>query len=131
MGRRMILACAIALPAAALSAAPPSVLAKIAGGIWEISGAPGSPQPIRQCVPDVQTLAQFEHRNRTCARNVVSDSGSSTVINYTCGGGNFGRSEIDVVTPRSLRIATQGISDKLPFNYVIQARRIGDCTKTP
>ena len=131
MRHRVILAGAIALPAAALSAAPPSALAKIAGGIWEISGAPGSQQPIRQCVTDVQSLAQFEHRNRTCSRNVVSDSGSSTVINYTCGSGNFGRSQIDVVTPRSLRIATQGISDRLPFNYVIQARRVGDCTKTP
>jgi hypothetical protein len=127
----MILAGAIALPVATLSAAPPSALAKIAGGIWEISGAPGSPQPIRQCITDVKRLAQFEHRNRTCSRNVVSDSGSSTVINYTCGGGNFGRSQIDVVTPRSLRIATQGISNQLPFNYIIQARRIGDCTKTP
>lgn len=131
MRRRMILAGAIALPAAALCAAPPSALAKIAGGIWEISGAPGSQQPIRQCITDIRSLAQFEHRNRTCSRNVVSDSGSSTVINYTCGSGNFGRSQIDVVTPRSLRIATQGISDQLPFNYVIQARRVGDCTKTP
>ena len=131
MLRRMILAGAIALPAAASAAAPSAALSKIAGGIWEISGAPGSQQPIRQCITDVQLLAQFEHRNRACSRNVVSDSGSSTVINYTCGRGNFGRSQIDVVTPRSLRIATQGISDQLPFSYVIRARRIGECTKTP
>jgi hypothetical protein len=28
-----------------------------------------------------------------------------------------------------LRISTQGISGGLPFNYVLQARRIGDCQK--
>jgi hypothetical protein len=28
-----------------------------------------------------------------------------------------------------LRISTQGISDGLPFNYVLQARRIDDCSK--
>jgi hypothetical protein len=33
-----------------------------------------------------------------------------------------------VITPRSIRIETQGISGDLPFNYVLQARRIGECT---
>ena len=130
MRRRMILAGAIALPAAALSAAPPSALTQIAGGIWEVSGAPGLQQPIRQCFADVLTLAQFEHRGRTCSRTVLSDSGASSVVNYSCGPADFGRSEIDVITPRSLRISTQGISDQLPFNYVLQAHRVGDCEKS-
>lgn len=130
MRRRMILGCAIALPAAALSAAPPSALAQVAAGVWEVSGAPGSQAPLRQCFPDVLTLAQFEHRGRSCSRTVLSDSGGSTVINYSCGPANFGRSTIDVITPRALRISTQGISDEQPFNYVIQARRIGDCAKS-
>jgi len=34
-----------------------------------------------------------------------------------------------LITPRSIRIETQGISDNLPFNYVIQARRVGDCPR--
>jgi hypothetical protein len=124
-----ILGVAIAVPAAAFAAAVPSALAQVAGGVWEISGAPGSQAPIRQCFADVLTLAQFEHRTRNCTRTVLSNEGSSTVINYSCGPANFGHSEIDVITPRSLRISTQGISDQLPFNYVIQARRVGDCDK--
>jgi hypothetical protein len=32
-----------------------------------------------------------------------------------------------LITPRSIRIETQGISGDLPFNYVLQARRVGDC----
>jgi len=131
MRRRMILAGAIALPAAALSAAPPAALAQVAGGVWEVSGAPGLQQPVRQCFPDVMTLAQFEHRGRTCSRTVLSDSGASTVINYSCGPADFGRSDIKVITPRALSISTQGISGQMPFNYVIQARRIGDCAKNP
>ena len=43
------------------------------------------------------------------------------------GAAGFGHSEVTLLTPRSLRIATQGISDGLPFNYVLQAHRIADC----
>ena len=61
---------------------------------------------------------------------MISDRGNSIVIQYGCGPAGFGRTKIDVLTPRSLRISTQGISDGLPFNYVLQARRIGDCAKS-
>ena len=61
---------------------------------------------------------------------MLADKGGSVTINYRCGPSDFGQSEIDVITPRSLRIATQGISGQLPFNYVIQARRVGDCEKS-
>ena len=128
--RSVILAIAVAVPTVALAAAPPSALAKVAGGLWEISGVPGASAPVRQCVANVMALAQFEHRSRTCSRTVVTDEGTSTVIRYSCGAAGFGHSEIDVITPRSLRIATQGISDQLPFNYVLQAHRVGDCEKS-
>jgi hypothetical protein len=61
---------------------------------------------------------------------VIKDAGTSAQVEYSCGGAGFGHSEIDVITPRSLRIATQGISDGLPFNYVLQARRVDDCPKS-
>jgi len=125
----VILGAAIALPAAALAASAPSALSQVAAGVWEVTGAPGAQAPIRQCFADVMTLAQFEHRTRNCSRTVLTDKGSSVTINYRCGAADFGQSEVDVITPRSLRIATQGISGQLPFNYVIQARRIGDCEK--
>ena len=131
MRNRVILAIAIALPTAALAAAQPSALAQVAGGLWEISGVPGSQAPIRQCVADVTTLAQFEHRGQNCTRSVVRDGPSSTRIDYKCGTAGFGESQMDVLTPRSIRISTQGISDQLPFNYVLQARRVGECTKSP
>ena len=96
-------------------------------GIWEISGIPGVSSPVRQCVANVAALAQFEHRGKSCTQKVISTSASSMVVSYTCGAAGFGRSQVDVITPRSLRIDTQGISSQLPFNYVLQARRVGDC----
>lgn len=130
MRRGSILALAILGPAAALAAGPPSPLAQVAGGLWEVSGVPGARAPVRQCISDVMTLAQFEHAKRSCERTIVSSSGSSTVISYSCGAAGFGHSEVNVLTPRSLRISTQGISDQLPFGYVLQAHRVGDCEKT-
>jgi hypothetical protein len=106
----------------------PSPLMQVSPGLWEISGIEGAKSPIRQCVGDIAVLAQFEHRGRNCARRVISTDETSTVIEYRCGGAGFGHSKIDVITPRNLRIETQGISDNLPFGYVLQARRIGDCS---
>jgi hypothetical protein len=115
---------------ALIAAARPSALAETQPGLWEISGAPGARAPLRQCVGDVAALARFEHRSSNCTAKVLKDGGSSTLIEYSCGGAGFGHSEIDVITPRSLRISTQGISGGLPFNYVLQARRVDDCPKS-
>lgn len=105
----------------------PAILAEAKGGLWEISGAPGSPAPRRLCIPDPALLAQFEHRNSSCTRVVIREQGSSADVHYTCSGGGFGQTSLTVLTPRSLRVHTQGISANAPFNYVIQARRISDC----
>jgi len=122
---------AVAVGALTLMAAQrPAALAQLAPGLWEFSGLPGAKVPLRQCVADVSSFAQFEHRGRSCSLNVIADRASSAVVDYSCGGAGFGHSKLDVITPRSLRIETQGVSDKLPFSYVVQARRVGDCPAT-
>ena len=110
-----------------VGAAAPASLSGVSGGLWEVSGVPGTKVPLRQCIANVLMLSQVEHRGHNCRRTIVSDNGSSTVVSYSCAGAGFGRSQIDVLTPRSLRISTQGISDQLPFGYTVQAHRIGDC----
>lgn len=127
MGRALKLAVLTLAVAALASAGRPSAFTQAAGGLWEVSGAPGSSQPIRQCVADTRVLAQFEHRGQPCPSTVLGDSGPTAIIQYNCSSGGFGRSKVTVITPRSLRIETQGISEGLPFNYVIQARRVGNC----
>ena len=127
----LALATAVAAGGLILTAAQePSALAVASPGEWEISGVPGAKPTMRECLANLQTLAQFEHRGRTCSSHVISDQGTSTIIQYSCAGAGFGRTQIDVITPRSLRVSTQGISDNLPFNYVLQARRMGDCAKS-
>ena len=62
-----------------------------------------------------------------CTRVVIRDQRTSAEVHYTCAGGGFGQTTIGMLTPRSLRIETQGISDNAPFHYVLQARRVGNC----
>lgn len=127
MGRALKLAALTLAVAGLASAVRPSALTQTAGGLWEVTGAPGTSQPIRQCLADTRLLAQFEHRGQSCPRTVLGDSGPTAIIQYNCSDGGFGRSKLTVITPRSLRIETQGISRGLPFSYVIQARRVGAC----
>ena len=114
-----------------MAAQQPTALAKTQAGLWEISGVPGAAAPIRQCVGNVAALAEFEHRGKPCKISITSDGPSSTVFEYSCGAAGFGHSQLEVVTPRSLRINTQGISNQAPFSYVLQARRVGDCPPKP
>jgi hypothetical protein len=110
-----------------MGAQRPALFGQTAPGLWEISGLPGAKAAARECLMDTAVLARYEHRSRSCTMKVTSDSQSSTVVDYSCGGAGFGHTKIDLITPRSLRIETQGVSDNLPFSYVLQARRVGDC----
>lgn len=128
LAKILALAAAGGVTALVLGAATyPVALSQTAPGLWEVSGVPGMKAPVRQCFSDVLALAQFEHRKQNCALRVIRDGASVTTVDYNCPDGGFGRSEISPVTPRSLRIDTQGISDGLPFHYVAQARRVGEC----
>jgi hypothetical protein len=122
----LICAGGAALVLALGAAGRPTSLARVEGGLWEIDRLGPGVRP-RICLADPMTLASYEHRGRACTRVVISDRPEGALVHYTCVGGGFGRSKIDVLTPRSIRIETQGISNDLPFNYVISARRVGEC----
>jgi len=132
MQKRPRLAClallAGAVPfAAAAAAARTGALANVAGGLWEVSRSASGAGAVRQCVANPAALAQWEHRGNACTRLILSDKGSEMVIHYTCPAGDFGRSRLTVITPRSLRIETQGIHGGGPFFYNLYARRVGNC----
>ncbi len=126
--------CKLALGAAAAAlvlllgaAQRPTALAQTSPGVWEISGVPGTTAPARRCLIDTAALSQVEHHGQSCTRVIVSDTPSTAVVHYTCTNGGFGHTEMTVLTPRSVRVQTQGISNGAPFNYVVQARRVGAC----
>ncbi len=114
------------LPLALSAASSPSVLAQISGGLWEISGQRGAP-PTRLCIPQPPLLAQVEHRSAKCTRTILRNDAASAVIEYNCAAAGFGHSKITMLTPRSVKIETQGIADYAPFGYVVHARRVGNC----
>lgn len=110
-----------------VAAAQPRALSGASGGLWEVSQSATGHNPTRVCVPSPEVLAQYEHRQGRCTRVIISDKGTETVIHYTCADGGFGQSKVTLLTPRSLRIDTQGISGNLPFHYLLHARRVGEC----
>jgi len=124
---RFLMPAGLALAALALAAAtlPPTIAGS--GGLWELSRSATGTNPERRCVPQAAVLAQWEHRGARCTRVVISATATEAVIHYTCTGRGFGQSRLKVITPRTLRIETQGISGGFPFNYVLHARRVGNC----
>ena len=106
---------------------PAGAIALASPGLWEFSGLPKAGGPARQCLANTATLARLEHRGARCQERVIGRTDSTSLIHYTCAGGGYGQTKITMLTPRSLRIETQGISANYPFNYKIQARRVGDC----
>jgi|SoimicmetaTmtLPB_FD_contig_61_792926_length_691_multi_2_in_0_out_0_2 hypothetical protein len=110
-----------------LTAATLPPVLSTSGGLWEVSKSATGANGEKLCVPQAVALSQWEHRKGQCTRAVLSSTETEAVIHYTCTGGGFGQSKIRVITPRSLRIETQGISDGFPFSYTLHARRVGDC----
>jgi hypothetical protein len=117
---------AAAMGAVLVAAAPLSIFSQTEPGKWEIDR--GAAEPKRLCITNLKILAQFEHRNVNCTRTVIRDSRSEAVVHYTCRGGDFGESRMTALTPRSIRVQTQGLSAGAPFNYAFQARRVGNCS---
>jgi hypothetical protein len=113
---------ALALAAASL----PPVLTD-PNGLWEVSRSATGAKAEKSCVPQAAALALWEHRGAKCTRTVISSTATEAVIHYTCQGRDFGHSSVKVITPRTLRIQTQGVSQGYPFNYVLHARRVGNC----
>lgn len=109
------------------AARSPGAIALASPGLWELTGLPNAGAAARQCLANTGALARLEHRGQNCQETVISQSATTAVIHYTCANGGYGQTKVTMLTPRALRIETQGISENLPFNYKIQARRVGDC----
>ena len=126
-GRRAI---GVALVATlSIAAAGPRALAPASGGLWQVAHNAREEGELGLCVADPVSLGMWQHRKGRCKPVIVSDQGNKAVIEYSCADGGFGRSEMTLLTPRTLRIATQGIAAGAPFNYVLHARRSGNCPR--
>ena len=126
--RILIPALALLVPATLAAAqALPRALQSSEPGLWEVSDPSGARKTQRLCLRDMSALAQIEHSGRQCTRVTIADEATKATIHYTCVGGGFGRSTLEPVNPRNVRLVTQGIAGGLPFHYSLAARRVGSC----
>ena len=102
---------------------------RAAAGLWEVSARADGHGAQRLCLGSLDTLVQWEHRGQRCVQKLVSSSPNGAVVDYNCGPAGFGHSRLTVITPRTLKVETQGISANYPFQYTVHARRIGACPR--
>ena len=121
-----LFALGIAVPASGQKQ-PLAMLDQLERGRWELRmrDASGSIQSL--CLGDGRRLIQLRHPLNSCERYIVDDSADDVTVQYTCRGRGYGRTHIRRETGRLVQIETQGIADGLPFNFVAEGRRVGDC----
>ena len=123
---------ALAAPAsapAAAAVAPPAMslaaLKSLEPGLWQIDVQGRSPR--QMCVADMSALVQVEHEQPGCSRFVIANEPKVSTVHYSCQRAGWGRTTVRVETASSAVIRTQGISRNAPFEYTVQARRVGAC----
>jgi hypothetical protein len=115
--------------------APPAVgqrsslamLDQIEQGRWEIRMRDGTRRTYPLCVDNGRKLLQLRHEAQNCDRLVIEDNPNAVTVQYTCRGSGYGRTSIRRETNQLVQIQTQGIAQGLPFDFVAEARRTGDC----
>ena len=118
----------LALAAPAFGGGPSlAMLDQLESGRWELRERSGA-APQRICLQSGRRLIQLRHPGLPCESFVVTDSPGEVVVQYTCRGRGYGRTEIRRETNRLVQVQSQGIVDGLPFVITAEARRIGDCT---
>src|SRR5919106_4155110 len=94
--RAMVRVSGAALLLLALAAAVrPAVFTQTAGGLWEVSRPNGGRRNI--CIADPTVLAQYEHIRANCSRDIIRNQRSRAEIHYTCPGGAFGQSTVELI----------------------------------
>lgn len=104
-----------------------AMLDRVEAGRWELRTRDAGGSVERLCIQDGRRLIQLRHVQTQCERFVVDDQANDVTVQYTCRGKGYGRTHLRLENPRLVQIETQGIAEGLPFNAVIEARRIGDC----
>ena len=105
-----------------------AMLNQLDSGRWELRLREHGAAAERICMRDGRRLIQLRHPQQLCERFVVSDEPNAVVIQYTCRGRGYGRTQIRRESARLVQIESQGIAEGLPFNFAAEARWVaGDC----
>lgn len=105
-----------------------AMLDQLDSGRWELRiREPGAPVQ-RLCIDSGRRFIQLRHQADVCDKFVVRDNLNEVVVQYTCKGRGYGRTQIRRESGRLVQIDSQGIAAGLPFQFSAEARRVGDCT---
>jgi hypothetical protein len=104
-----------------------AMLNGLEAGSWELRMRDAAGTVERLCLPDTRRLIQLRHPRDTCDRLIVDDDATEVTVQYTCRGRGYGRTHIRRETNRLVQIDTQGIAGGLPFSFVAEGRRVGNC----
>ena len=106
---------------------PLALLDQLDRGLWEVRSRDGTGTAYPLCLDNGRALLQLRHPTANCDRLIVTDQPALVTVQYTCRGQGYGRTTIRRETDRLVQIETQGIAQGLPFDFLAEARRIGDC----
>ena len=110
-------------------AVPLALLDRLTPGMWEVRTRDGK-QLERICLDHGRRLIQLRHPRLSCRQFVAEDGPAAVTVHYTCPGQGSGRTHLRFETSRLVQIDSAGFASRLPFDFVAEARRVGDCTAT-
>lgn len=133
IGLRIAVGCALvaagfAVPLAAQRPAL-TMLDQIEPGRWEFHERGSSRVVDRLCVSSARQFIQLRHQQDSCERLIIADGPAEVTVQYTCRGHGYGLTRIRRETSQLIQLDTQGIADGLPFDFAMEARRTGACTR--
>lgn len=120
---------AAALLAGAAPRSPILAFARIQPGAWQLRALDGSAPPQRLCIADAYDLIQLRHPGAACSRFVLANEAETATVHYTCTGAGYGRTTIKVETNQLIRIDSQGLVNRAPFDTAFEGRRLGKCAQ--
>jgi len=106
------------------------ILSSLDRGMWELrtsSAGPSRAAKSRVCVRQNTRLVQIQHGDAPCTHRVLSEKNNRVTVSYSCRGLGQGTTVIRKETDGLVQINSQGIRGGAPFNFTVEARRIGGC----
>jgi hypothetical protein len=121
----------VALASAHGKAEAPATLAAfelLQPGLWEFKSTQDGAANRSICLRDSKAMLQLKHFQQSCSQFVIANGPRAATVHYQCNGAGHGQTSVRVETPRLVQLQSQGLSNRAPFSFSAEGRRIGDCS---
>ncbi len=96
-------------------------------GQWEFKSTQDSAANRSLCLRDTKAMLQLKHFAQNCSQFVISNGPRAATVHYQCNAAGHGQTNVRVETPRLVQLQSQGLSNRAPFSFSAEGRRVGDC----